>query len=605
MGILNQMKEQLKSQGGNGYHNLRKKFHSMDADGNGVLSMGELKQALKNMNISISDREVRLVFEFFDLDQSRSISFEEFIDGVRDPLNDVRNESLETVFNFLDKDGDGDITVEELLQLYDVSHHPDVVSGSRSEREVLEELVGHFEIGGVADGKIQKNEFFNYYSNVGVGIRSDDDFNKLLSSTWALPPEVLDSDKRHVIPPKFVAHTYNPNASSRNAAVAIFGGGEREQPTKDFVDDLGMTKTQHKHYRHQAARNASHFVIAGGRPDVPKGLAKPTSRAQMSSLAGGVLKKELASDVYDVFNRKLYSAKPLSLDKAKDGKRVVYQDGIDLLLTSLRKQLASKGASGIIGLSRSFKEMDDDGNHSLDPREFKKAVAQCGLQMNDESINSLFVYMDTDGSGSISFEEFIKAMKGDLSPHRKQLIDLAFNKLDIHGDGIIDPSDVMNTYDASQHPDVIAGHRTPDEVLQEFLNTFDVGGEVDGKVTRKEFENYYHSLSASIDNDDYFELMMRNAWHISGGEGWAANTANRRVLVTKADGTQSVEEIKDDLGVDDRAAMLARLRRQNMSFNSSGISLSLFGGGEYGSNGSQPSQIKSTKTANNNTRSQI
>jgi len=26
-------------------------------------------------------------------------------------------------------------------------------------------------------------------------------------------------------------------------------------------------------------------------------------------------------------------------------------------------------------------------------------------------------------------------------------------------------------------------------------------------------------LSASIDDDDYFELMVRNSWHISGGTG--------------------------------------------------------------------------------------
>ena len=43
--------------------------------------------------------------------------------------------------------------------------------------------------------------------------------------------------------------------------------------------------------------------------------------------------------------------------------------------------------------------------------------------------------------------------------------------------------------------------------------------------------------------------MIRNAWHISGGEGWCANSSCRRVLVTHNDGHQTVEEIKNDIGM--------------------------------------------------------
>ena len=38
-------------------------------------------------------------------------------------------------------------------------------------------------------------------------------------------------------------------------------------------------------------------------------------------------------------------------------------------------------------------------------------------------------------------------------------------------------------------------------------------------------------MGGNIDSDKYFELMIRNAWHISGGTGQAANTSCRRVLV--------------------------------------------------------------------------
>ena len=60
--------------------------------------------------------------------------------------------------------------------------------------------------------------------------------------------------------------------------------------------------------------------------------------------------------------------------------------------------------------------------------------------------------------------------------------------------------------------------------------------------------------------------MIRNAWHISGGEGWSANTANKRVLVTGGDGRQRVVEVADDLGLrqGDGEEAMRRLRGQGV-----------------------------------------
>lgn len=55
-------------------------------------------------------------------------------------------------------------------------------------------------------------------------------------------------------------------------------------------------------------------------------------------------------------------------------------------------------------------------------------------------------------------------------------------------------------------------------------------------MTLEEFEDYYKDISCSIDNDDYFELMIRNAWHIAGGEGWCENTTIKRYLETDENG---------------------------------------------------------------------
>jgi len=175
-----------------------------------------------------------------------------------------------------------------------------------------------------------------------------------------------------------------------------------------------------------------------------------------------------------------------------------------------------------------------------------------------------------------------------LSDRRLELVRLAFNKIDQDGNGVVEPSEIADKFDASKHPEVIAGRMTPNQVYAEFLETFDVGGEKDGMVTREEFVNYYTNIGANIDADDYFELMIRNAWHISGGEGWCANSSNKRVLVTASDGSQSVQEIKNDLGVkaDDKDEMVRRLKAQGVDV--SGISTDGAVEDEEGAGGGAP-----------------
>jgi len=240
-----------------------------------------------------------------------------------------------------------------------------------------------------------------------------------------------------------------------------------------------------------------------------------------------------------------------------------------LLLAKFKQSLKKHGARGIAGLARKFRIIDDNNNGHLEFGEFKKACKEHTFDWSDAEIRELFDHFDGDHSGSIDYDEFLVGVRGRLNERRHQLVLLAFDVLDRDKSGIIEVNDIMAVYDASQHPDVIAGKKTKGEVFREFLDNFDVG-EKDGKVTPDEFCKYYSNISASIDEDDYFELMIRNAWHISGGSGQFANTTCRRVLVTHEDGRQTVEEIKDDFAMDknDTAAMRANLAAQGINAKS-------------------------------------
>ena len=55
-------------------------------------------------------------------------------------------------------------------------------------------------------------------------------------------------------------------------------------------------------------------------------------------------------------------------------------------------------------------------------------------------------------------------MRDPLSDRRRALVDMAFAKLDKDGSGTIDPEEIASVYDASKHPEVIEGRKTPEQV---------------------------------------------------------------------------------------------------------------------------------------------
>lgn len=206
-----------------------------------------------------------------------------------------------------------------------------------------------------------------------------------------------------------------------------------------------------------------------------------------------------------------------------------------------------RSANGIRGLAVMFKGMDRDRNKSIDPTEFKYAMRDYGVNITDEEVEAVVNFFDTTKNGKISFDEFLRAIRGQLNKRRLEMVHMAYKILDKSGDGLVTIDDIMEIYDPTFHPDFASGRKTKEAVLREFMQVWETHKK-DGIVTIEEFEDYYKDISASIDDDDYFELMMRNAWHIAGGEGQMENTTIKRVLKTNPDGTQEVVMVENDLG---------------------------------------------------------
>lgn len=236
------------------------------------------------------------------------------------------------------------------------------------------------------------------------------------------------------------------------------------------------------------------------------------------------------------------------------------------VLERLRVAIRARGGdNGIKTLTRVLRRMDATGDGLLSLEELGDGLRDMGIEASRRDVSALMLYFDTDRSGKISVDELQKGLAPPMPERRLALVREAFRRLDKTGDGVVKIDDLALAYDTSKHPLVKAGDMTPEQALTEFLGSFE-GAERDGVVTEAEFHEYYRGVSANIPLDDYFELMMRNAWHISGGSGWSENTSCKRVLVKFPDHDEVVE-LTDDLGLNatDIPAIKAKLRKQGVT----------------------------------------
>jgi len=230
--------------------------------------------------------------------------------------------------------------------------------------------------------------------------------------------------------------------------------------------------------------------------------------------------------------------------------------------------LRAGGFPTLMAMGRQFRIIDHDHSGKLSKEEFGIALdilfRAYKVNFSPADKNALFAVLDRDRSGSVDYNEYVRAVRGDMNDFRLGWVEKAFAIFDRDRSGVVNIDDLSRAYDVSQHPGVKSGKVSREEAYTSFMDHYDTNH--DGTVTLDEFVESYNWVSASIDSDDYFELMIRNAWHISGGEGWSANTSNLRVLVEHFDGSEEIVEILNDLGLNknDHDAVVQKLAQQGV-----------------------------------------
>jgi hypothetical protein len=130
--------------------------------------------------------------------------------------------------------------------------------------------------------------------------------------------------------------------------------------------------------------------------------------------------------------------------------------------------------------------------------------------------------------------------QGQLPPKLLVLVHQIFDLLDRQCVDAIDPTTLISHFDPSRHPEVQGRMKTAEQVQKEFLDTFDVGGVQPGLITRDEFVRYYTNISAAVNDDDYFEQILRAVWHIPAVASNEALSGFQRQLTGRSEERNSL-----------------------------------------------------------------
>lgn len=414
-------------------------------------------------------------FRIFDDDRTGTLDFNELSKAIKDFKVDLSTNEIKILFNILDHDGNGEVVYDEFLR---------EIRGDMNKRR-----------------RALVDKAFSKLDTDGSGVVEFGEIEALYNAKQH--PDVKKGKKtEREILQEFMS-TFQQHAATKG---------------KGSVDD-NITREEFQEYYENisASVDTDDYFEA-----MMNGCWKLNEQPSYSGKKAWSNKNE--SQMKETKGKNFGSIAKTSPFAVDEPKKDEYNDMSDLSpVEKFREVLKRRGTRGIMSVKRTFKIADDDGSFTIDKTEFRKLFRDYRIPLEPQEVDQLFKEFDSDKSGTLDYDEFLRAVMGPMNKRRRRTVERCFKILDKNGNGTVEIDDIRGTYNATKHPDVISGKKTEDEVLGEFLDVFEYHFNLlndnkskDRSIDLEEFIEYYNNISISVDNDDYFDLILNNAWNLDG-----------------------------------------------------------------------------------------
>ncbi|EKF28443.1 hypothetical protein MOQ_007807 [Trypanosoma cruzi marinkellei] len=224
--------------------------------------------------------------------------------------------------------------------------------------------------------------------------------------------------------------------------------------------------------------------------------------------------------------------------------------GLDLILARIREgSLRFGGRLGFRTLSKALgTACNEQRTTLLNRQQIHHSIRLMGVAIQPMELDAIFKRFDRDGNGLIVAQQLLRELRGELPPHRLDVVICAFQLLTIEGGGSVDYKDMLSLFkfNVSSLPDVEEGVISCEEAIFDFVNCWP-GKNDTSTVTLEDFVAYYTDVSPAIENDERFVTTVQRSWMIPETDAYRSGPPRRHVTVIHTDDTAETIAIPDSL----------------------------------------------------------
>ena len=188
------LKDTIKQRGSRGILGMRRCFMIYDEENSRILTFDNFYKYITSFLIPLTRNQSIALFKLFDKQNTAEINYDSLINELISNFSESRRNLVNRAFNKLDTRRRGVLNMNIIRNGFNPSGHPDVISGKKTEQEILAEFLDNFDYHfnllnqgrNPDDEEITNQEFIDFYRYISCAIEDDSIFNKIISGVWGI-----------------------------------------------------------------------------------------------------------------------------------------------------------------------------------------------------------------------------------------------------------------------------------------------------------------------------------------------------------------------------------------------------------------------------------